>query len=368
MTRRFRSTTWPAPRRARRGVRRGARGEVARDRRRPTEKLFDQCRSEPVDLDHSGPRRCDSIDGSPPALADEIARHRRGRRPAGGRVAAINARTEMLAAVGAARRASARRWSCCRDGDAPVAVQTWDWYAALRRQLARVDDPARRTGAAHHRHRVRHRRQDRRQRAGARRAPQHPAPRPATAAGSACPCTCWPARVLDEAQRPEPRRSCGSPGARVSASSSLTLVAAAGGESAAVSVELNPGGVGYALPDADGVLRAHQPLPQPPGEPARHRATQRPGHRRPLRHAAPPTRRRPGRQPHRRPRTRLARTCSAGGGDLLSRRPVTARRGQFADPRHRRRWTSASGNLAAHAGGPCTVRGLRTNLKEKLSA
>ncbi|HEY5854616.1 MAG TPA: carcinine hydrolase/isopenicillin-N N-acyltransferase family protein, partial [Aldersonia sp.] len=42
--------------------------------------------------------------------------------------------------------------------------------------------------------------------------------------------------------------------APVSASSSLTLVACAGGESAACSVELNPGGVGYALPDADGVL------------------------------------------------------------------------------------------------------------------
>jgi isopenicillin-N N-acyltransferase-like protein len=43
-------------------------------------------------------------------------------------------------------------------------------------------------------------------------------------------------------------------GADVSASSSLTLVAARDGESAAVSVELNPGGPGYALPDERGLL------------------------------------------------------------------------------------------------------------------
>jgi isopenicillin-N N-acyltransferase-like protein len=42
--------------------------------------------------------------------------------------------------------------------------------------------------------------------------------------------------------------------APVSASTSLTMVAVAGTESAAVSAELNPGGIGYALPDAEGLL------------------------------------------------------------------------------------------------------------------
>ena len=42
--------------------------------------------------------------------------------------------------------------------------------------------------------------------------------------------------------------------APVSASSSLTLVASSGGESAAVSLELNPGGIGYVLPNKHGLL------------------------------------------------------------------------------------------------------------------
>jgi len=67
-----------------------------------------------------------------PSLATEIEAMAEGARVPVGKLAALNARTEMLAACGAATPGECSTVVLLRAGGAsPVSVQTWDWHADL---------------------------------------------------------------------------------------------------------------------------------------------------------------------------------------------------------------------------------------------
>lgn len=218
------------------------------------QRLFDSAAGETVDLGHWGAVALDRITGYTPALADEITGIADGAGLPVTAIAAVNARTEILAAVG---RKTDTPHECStvvrlRAGKPPVAVQAWDWYAGLNDlwfvwEIPHADGGLTTTvteygivgkigvnthGLGVH-FNILHHRDD--------------------GAGIGVPVHVLARAILDES-RDLNQALVRAAQASVSASTSLTLVAAAGGESAAVSVELNPAGVGYALPDADGLL------------------------------------------------------------------------------------------------------------------
>ncbi|BBX63902.1 hypothetical protein MSAS_30760 [Mycobacterium saskatchewanense] len=220
--------------------------------------LFDRVAGKSVDLKHWGKIAFSRIARYSTELADEITGLAHAAKVPVASIAAINARTEVLAALG--RRAngeSARAHECStvvrlRKGRAPLAVQAWDWYADLSDlwlvwEIPRPDGRLVTTvteygilgkigvnnqGLGIH-FNILHHRDD--------------------GAEIGVPVHILARRILDEARDLNHALTMAAQAA-VSASSSLTLVATAGGESAAISVELNPAGVGYALPDADGLL------------------------------------------------------------------------------------------------------------------
>lgn len=218
------------------------------------QRLFDRAAAEAVDLTHLGTLALDSITGFSPALAEEIAGIAHGAELPATSVAAINARTEILAAV---TRTGTAPHECStvvrvRPGEPPLAVQAWDWYAELSDlwlvwEIPHADGRLTTTvteygivgkigvnthGLGIH-FNILHHRDD--------------------GAGIGVPVHVLSRSILDEA-RDLNQALVRAAQAPVSASTSLTLVSAAGVESTAVSVELHPGGVGYALPDAGGLL------------------------------------------------------------------------------------------------------------------
>jgi isopenicillin-N N-acyltransferase-like protein len=215
------------------------------------QRIFETQAGGGVDLAHWGRLALEQIAVVSPALTEEIEGMAAGAELPVTAIAAINARTEILAAVGASGAHECSTVVHLGDG-APVALQAWDWYAALAdswliREIPHADGHVTTTlteygivgkigvstrglgllfNILHH---------DR------------------DGAGIGVPLHVLARAVLDESadlNQALLRLST----APVSASSSLTLVAVAGGESAAVSVECNPGGAGYALPDGDGLL------------------------------------------------------------------------------------------------------------------
>ncbi len=85
------------------------------------------------DLDFWGARALDSIRAQVPGAADEIAAIAAGSGRSVAEIAALNARTEVLAGI--APRVAATECSTVvstAPGRAPVAVQTWDWYPQMR--------------------------------------------------------------------------------------------------------------------------------------------------------------------------------------------------------------------------------------------
>jgi isopenicillin-N N-acyltransferase-like protein len=220
------------------------------------QRLFDRAAGSPVDLEFWGAAAAVQIEAVSPALLEEITGMAEGARVPTTSLAAINARTEVLAAVGSGVGTVAAK-ECSTvvhvpaDG-APVAVQAWDWYPELADLwlvweipqanghltttvteygiVGKIGVNTRGLGVLFN---ILHHQQDGR--------------------GLGAPVHVLARAVLDEAEDLNQAlvRLATAP---VSASSSLTLVAHAGGESAAASVELNPAGVGYALPDHDGVL------------------------------------------------------------------------------------------------------------------
>lgn len=220
------------------------------------QRLFDGAAGRPVDLLHWGALALDCITGFSQTLAEEIAGIADGAALPATSIAAINARTEVLAAV-AKNTAAPIPHECStvvrlRSGRPPIAVQAWDWYAELSDLwfvweiphagggvtttvteygiVGKIGVNDRGLGIHFN---ILHHRED--------------------GTGIGVPVHVLARSILDEA-RDLNQALVRAAQASVSASTSLTLVAASGGESAAVSVELNPAGVGYALPDADGLL------------------------------------------------------------------------------------------------------------------
>ncbi|MFP1624294.1 hypothetical protein ACLB9X_03555 [Streptomyces sp. 5K101] len=87
----------------------------------------------------------------------------RGRRGPGGpfwTIAALNARTEILAEAGAPRAGECS--TLVHSGTRTTGGQCWDWHEGTRRRLAHPDRQRRHPERRGH-HRVRHPREDRRQ-------------------------------------------------------------------------------------------------------------------------------------------------------------------------------------------------------------
>jgi isopenicillin-N N-acyltransferase-like protein len=205
------------------------------------QRLFDRAAGAPVDLAHLGALAAEQIALVSPALAAEIS----------GIAEGAGLPITSIAAVGAIGVHECSTAVLLGHGQ-PVAVQAWDWYADLADLwfvweiphpdghvtttlteygiVGKIGVSTRGLGVLFN---ILHHGSD--------------------GAGIGAPVHVLARAVLDDAQdlnQALVRLST----APVSASSSLTLIAASNGESAAVSVECNPGGVGYALPDDGGLL------------------------------------------------------------------------------------------------------------------
>lgn len=217
-------------------------------------RLFLQSATVDVDLEALGLQAYDQIAAISPALAAEIQGIAEGAGATIAEVAGINARTEILAL---AHRGAPMGKECSTvvhlgAPGAPLAVQAWDWYESLGDlwfvwEMPQPDGTVVRTlteygilgkiGVNGHglgvMFNILHHVDDGR--------------------GIGAPVHVLARAVLDEC-RDLNQALLRLSRAPVSASSSLTLVAATPEESAAVSVELNPAAIGYALPDEHGLL------------------------------------------------------------------------------------------------------------------
>jgi isopenicillin-N N-acyltransferase-like protein len=216
------------------------------------QRLFDRAAGAPVDLEVWGNAAAAQIEAVSPPLLAEITGMAEGAGIPRAFLAAINARTEILAALGCTAAKECSTVVHVPAEGAPVAVQAWDWYPELAglwlvwdipHQDGRLTTTVTEFGIVGKigvnstglgiLFNILHHGQD----GQSLGAPVHVLAR----------------AVLDEA-RDLNQALVRLAQAPVSASSSLTLVAHSANESAAVSVELNPGGAGYALPDDDGLL------------------------------------------------------------------------------------------------------------------
>lgn len=189
-----------------------------------------------------------------PDLAAEIAGIAAGAGLDAWRLGAVNARTEVLAAVGAASRAECSAFVALgTPGQAPRTVQTWDWHDHLRGSMLAVRLEPRPGHAVHlftemgivgklgvngaglglHFNILAH--ADDGARTGV---PVHVVAR----------------RILDEATTIAEATALAA-SAPVSASTILTVVTFDGANSAARGLELSPAGMAILEPDAEGVLR-----------------------------------------------------------------------------------------------------------------
>ncbi len=213
--------------------------------------LFRAVAGREVSLSGPGEDALEAIVSLSPALAEEI----RGIADGSGQdvttIAALNARTEVLAALGVVTRGECSTVVSLGRGD-PVSVQTWDWHDLLQDDwflwtiehadghrtstvtefgiVGKVGVSTRGFGTHFN---ILHHRTD----GGRIGAPVHVLSR----------------AILDSAgDLGGALAMAGS--APVSASSVLTFVGAAGGASSAVSAELSPAGPRFVLPSADGLL------------------------------------------------------------------------------------------------------------------
>jgi isopenicillin-N N-acyltransferase-like protein len=218
------------------------------------QQLFDAAAGQATDMNLWGTLAFDTITEHSPKLGREIAGIADGAGLPVTSIAAINARTEVLAALGAAAH-ECSTVVALRDGRAPVSVQAWDWYAGLADlwlvwEIPHPDGGHTTTvteygivgkigvndrGLGIHFNILHH------------------ALDGCDSAKIGVPVHVLARSILDEA-RDLNEAMLRAAQADVTASTSLTMVAVSGTESAAVSVELNPAGVGYALPDAGGLL------------------------------------------------------------------------------------------------------------------
>jgi isopenicillin-N N-acyltransferase-like protein len=215
--------------------------------------LFDRVATSPFDLRALGARALAQIEAFAPPLYQELLGMAEGSAVEVVYLGAINARTEILAYLGSQLRGECSTVVRIEPfSGKPVAVQTWDWYAEfadlwLTWEIPHADGSLTTTvtefgivgkagvnsrGLGVHFNILHHERDGKE--IGV---PVHVASR-------------W---MLDSCNDiNQALQLLGS--AKVSASSSLTLIAAVDNSSAAVSVELHPGGPGLVFPDANGLL------------------------------------------------------------------------------------------------------------------
>ncbi len=204
-----------------------------------------------VDLAALGREAHAAIAGWAPRLAEEIDGIAQGAGLPATHVAAINARTEILAGFGAPHRGECST-AVFLAGAKPLAVQTWDWYDRFAsnwllwtirlgdgRELQTLTEfgivgkiAVNSTGLGVHFNLLRHR---------------------ADRARIGVPVHVVARRAIEEAPDLEAAlRLVG--GADVSASTALTFVATDGRDATALTAEVHPGGPAYVLPDAGGLL------------------------------------------------------------------------------------------------------------------
>lgn len=214
--------------------------------------LFDRVASRPFNLLAMGAEALDQVAAFAAPLHAEMLGMAEGVGIEPEYIGAINARTEILAVLGAQLRGECSTVVKVDPWGAPVTAQTWDWYAEFAEQwlvweIPHADGSLTTTvteygivgkpgvnsrGLGVHFNILHHERDG-----GAIGLPVHVLAR-------------W---MLDTCADINQALQLFN-AAPVSASSSLTLIAAADGASAAVSVELHPGGPGLVFPDADGLL------------------------------------------------------------------------------------------------------------------
>jgi isopenicillin-N N-acyltransferase-like protein len=200
-----------------------------------------------------GGRALERVAAWSPSLADEIEGIAAGAGQPAAAIAALNARTELLA-LGNARRGECTVAARLGDGP-PVAVQTWDWHEELASgwHVLTVDAPGARPLHTLTEYGIVGKVGVNASGVGVLLNILHHASDGGSDAGPGVPVHVVARRVLDAAADVnDALLIAGS--AAVSASSSLTVVADAGGESGALSIELCPDGVGHVLPAPDGVL------------------------------------------------------------------------------------------------------------------
>jgi isopenicillin-N N-acyltransferase-like protein len=216
------------------------------------ERLFAAVAREPVDLDRAGTAALEQTAAFAPALADEIAEIARGAALPIEQVAALNARTEILAASHAPVAGECSALVVLDGADGPLAIQTWDWHTVLAdcwhvRTIEHPDGRVVRTMTEYGivgkigvssagigtLFTILHHRRD----GGPAGVPVHVVAR----------------RILDEATDVDDAVAIAEE-ASVSASTSITVVSTAGEEPRAASIELYPGGPARVDPDRNGVL------------------------------------------------------------------------------------------------------------------
>lgn len=313
--------------------------------------MFDELHAAPFDIARAGAQALAAIERFSPPLHREIIGMAEGAGCPAEHLGAINARTEILALLNARSRGECSAVIMLpAEGGPPVAVQTWDWHYRFRdcwliREIPLQDGTVTRTlteygivGKAGLNSRglgllftILHHRND--------------------GAGIGVPVHVAARAVLDDAADINHAVQMLA-AAGVSASSSINLVAWEAGCSAAITVELHPGGPGLVLPGADGLLIHTNHFLCPAAAPDDLEAK-----------AFPDTlirenllRRRLTGAAARRSQVLEAMNSHLGGNAAVC---CHHRPGEDADSQYETLATICldleNGTLAAHAGGPCTI-------------
>ncbi|MGW6456587.1 C45 family autoproteolytic acyltransferase/hydrolase [Streptomyces sp. NPDC055078] len=214
--------------------------------------LFTAVRVDPADLRPYGEAALAATERWAPRLHRELIGTAAGAETEPWHIGLLNARTEVLATVGATAEGECSTAVWVGGGGAPHTIQTWDWHAefADARTLAALRTESGRTvrtfteagilakiglnsgGLGLHFNILSHR---------------------DDGAGIGVPVHLVARRVLEEATTVAEARDIAA-SAAVSASTVLTVVAHDGGRGDAGCVELSPAGTALIRPDSDGVL------------------------------------------------------------------------------------------------------------------
>jgi isopenicillin-N N-acyltransferase-like protein len=215
--------------------------------------LFAAAAGRPVDLEGLGAEALDATAAWAPELAEEIEGIAEGSGLDPRLVAALNARTEILAHVAPGGRGECSTLVALgAAADGPAAAQTWDWHEELRDSwlvwtiehpdgrvvhtltefgiVGKIGVSSRGIGVLFN---ILHHGRD--------------------GDGIGVPVHVIARRILDGAS--DFSQAVGAAAAaEVSASSAITVIACDGAERAALTLEVHPGGPGILLPDEHGVL------------------------------------------------------------------------------------------------------------------